>query len=758
MTSAKISLWISLAGAGALATSCMVGPNYVTPRAKLASQWAPNPALTNRPFSDAEIYWWRNFDDPVLDRLVETACSNNLSLQVAGVRVLEARARLGKSIGNLFPQQQGISGQVNYTKLNDSVLAGIPGVNPNYVSDQLLFGATWEIDFWGKYRRAIQSNRADFLGSIASYDDGMVTLISDVASAYVNIRTLEERRRVALHNLELQRESLRIATAQFNAGQTSELDEQQAATRLGQTESQIPLLDQGISQYQNGLAVLLGDTPEHIDAQLTGPGGIPVAPDRVAVGIPRDLLRRRPDVRAAGLTAASYSALIGVAKANMYPAFSLSGEFGVGANNQFNNTLSDMFMWQSRAANAGAGILFPVFNYGTIALRDKLARLPGVGDVMVFGIGQYAMRVWLDPELMRERALTPRDVIGAIQKQNVKVAAGQIGMPPAPPGQEFQLTVNVQGALTDVNEFENIIVKSDTGNGGQLTRIRDVGRVELGAQTYSQFFDVDDRPAGGIAIYQLPEANALDTAQRVRTAMEQYAKSFPPGLSYSIPFDTTKFVRASVNEVYRTLFEAGLLVLLVIMVFLQNWRATLVPATTVPVTIVGAFAGMAALGFSVNLLTLFAVVLAIGIVVDDAIVVVEGASQHIERGKTPKQASIDAMRDLFGPIIGITLVLMSVFLPPAFMPGITGQMYRQFALVIAVTALISAVNAVTLKPTQCALWLRASDPGRRKNVFYRWFNSVYQPSERFYARLIRRMVRRSGLMVLVALGLVGAAV
>ena len=197
-----------------------------------------------------------------------------------------------------------------------------------------------------------------------------------------------------------------------------------------------------------------------------------------------------------------------------------------------------------------------------------------------------------------------------------------------------------------------------------------------------------------------------------------------------------------------------MLVLLVIMVFLQDWRATLVPATTVPVTIIGAFAGMALLGFTVNLLTLFAIVLAIGIVVDDAIVVVEGAAKHIEHGKTPKQASIDAMRELFGPIIGITLVLMSVFLPPAFMPGITGQMYRQFALVIAVTALISAVNAVTLKPTQCALWLRPHDPNRKKKFFFRWFNSVYEPTEKFYVRLIRPDGARSGLMVLIALVLV----
>jgi len=396
-------------------------------------------------------------------------------------------------------------------------------------------------------------------------------------------------------------------------------------------------------------------------------------------------------------------------------------------------------------------------NFATIKLRDKLARLPGVGDVNVFGIGEYSMRIWLDPELLRQRSLTPKDVMNALQRENAKVAAGQLGMPPTPPGQDFQLTINVEGALTDVKQFEQIIVKSSSENGGQLTRMLDVGRVELGAKTYGQFFKEDRKPAGGIAIYQLPEANALDTANVVLEAMARYAKHFPQGLRYSVPLDTTTFVRESVNEVYRTLYEAGILVLLVIMVFLQDWRATLVPATTVPVTIVGAFAGMALLGFTINLLTLFAIVLAIGIVVDDAIVVVEGAAKHIERGKAPKQASIDAMGELFGPIIGITLVLMSVFLPPAFMPGITGQMYRQFALVIAVTALISALNAATLKPTQCALWLRPHDPNRRKNFFFRWFNSVYEPTERLYVRLIRRMVQRSGLMVAIALALVAMA-
>jgi HAE1 family hydrophobic/amphiphilic exporter-1 len=398
-------------------------------------------------------------------------------------------------------------------------------------------------------------------------------------------------------------------------------------------------------------------------------------------------------------------------------------------------------------------------NYASIRMRDVLARLPGVGDVTVFGIGQYSMRVWLDPQKLLARSLTPNDVINAIRQQNQDVAAGQTGTPPAASGQDFQLTVNVAGALNDVAEFENIIVKTDAAAQGSraITRLKDVARVELGAQTYSQFFTMDGKQAAGIAIFQLPEANALDVATGVRAKLASLAKDFPAGITYSIPFDTTKFVSASIHEVYRTLIEAGILVLIVILVFLQNWRATLVPATTVPVTIIGAFAAMAAMGFSINILTLLSVVLAIGIVVDDAIVVVEGVSHNIERGMAPKQASIEAMRELFAPIIGITLVLMAVFLPAAFMPGITGQMYRQFALVIAATALISAINAATLKPTQCALWLRPIPPGQTKNWFYRGFDAVYNPIERAYVRLIARMVEHSGTTFAIAAVLIVAS-
>ena len=388
-------------------------------------------------------------------------------------------------------------------------------------------------------------------------------------------------------------------------------------------------------------------------------------------------------------------------------------------------------------------------NYATLNLQDELARLPGVGDVTIFGAGQYSMRIWLKPDQLKARGLVPQDVINAVQQQNQQVAAGQIGMPPAATDQNFQYTINVPGRLADVGEFADIIVKAESGEGGQITRVRDVARVELGAQSYNQFFKLDGQPAAGIAIFQLPEANALDVATRVQSTVKGLSAAFPPGLVYDIPFDTTTFVRASIAEVYRTLFIAAVLVLIVIMVFVQDWRAILVPATTVPVTIIGAFAAMAALGFSVNLATLFAIVLAIGIVVDDAIVVVEGAARHIERGLSPREAAIAAMAELFGPIIGITLVLMSVFLPAAFLPGVSGQLYRQFALVMAATALISAINAATLKPTQCALWLRP--PPKRRNLFFRGFNRVYAAAERGYAGLVARMVRHS--LVTAALGL-----
>jgi hydrophobic/amphiphilic exporter-1 (mainly G- bacteria), HAE1 family len=401
-------------------------------------------------------------------------------------------------------------------------------------------------------------------------------------------------------------------------------------------------------------------------------------------------------------------------------------------------------------------------NYATINLVNELARLPGVANVNVFGAAKYAMRVWMDPRKLYAFGLAPEEVIMAIRQQSQLVAAGQTGMPPAPKTQDFQYTIDIQSRFDDPSQFEQIIVKSEgTAQGARLVRIKDIGRVELGSQNYSQQCQFNDRPAGCIAIYQSPDANSLQVAKEVNAKMAELSKRFPRDLRFGVPFDTTVFVKDSIDEVYTTLYEAGLLVLVVILVFLQNFRATLVPATTVPVTIIGAFAGMAALGYTINLSTLFGIVLAIGIVVDDAIVIVEGASKHIERGLSGHDASIQAMKELFGPIIGITLVLMAVFVPPAFLPGISGKMLAQFAVVIATTALISAINAATLKPTQCAQWLRPAAPGR-KNPFYRAFNQAYDFLEAHYTRLVGVLVKRAGAVVLVglaisALGILGLA-
>jgi hydrophobic/amphiphilic exporter-1 (mainly G- bacteria), HAE1 family len=409
-------------------------------------------------------------------------------------------------------------------------------------------------------------------------------------------------------------------------------------------------------------------------------------------------------------------------------------------------------------------------NYASINMQDELARLPGVGNVNIFGTGTYAMRIWLDPQKMLAYSLNPSDVLQAISHQNQEVSSGQIGAPPTAGKVPYQFTVNVPGQLADVDEFSNIIIKTITqkpnesatsnssNNSAQIVRIRDVGRVELGSNSYNQLAKLNNKPAAAIGIYQLPGANALQVAIEVRKAVEKMAAKFPPGMEYSIPFDTTIFVKASVNEVYKTLFEAGILVLIVILFFLQNYRATLVPTTTVPVTIIGAFFAMLVLGYSINLLTLFALVLAIGIVVDDAIVIVEGVTQHIERGTPPKESAISAMSELLGPIIGITLVLMAVFVPAGFMPGLTGAMYAQFALVIAATAFISAINAMTLKPTQCALWLKPIDTHKEKNVVFRIFDRLYNPVENTYIGFIDRLVHNNKTVCLIGILLVVLAI
>src|SRR5262250_2866739 len=395
-------------------------------------------------------------------------------------------------------------------------------------------------------------------------------------------------------------------------------------------------------------------------------------------------------------------------------------------------------------------------NYAIINLQRPIARLPGVGQITVFGAGPYSMRVWLDPDKLKAFGLTVLDVENAIKHQNIQVAAGQIGGPPAAANQVFQFTVNTLGRVSDVEQFENIIIKAkppateasqtlkttETNQTAMVVRIKDVGRVELSQQQYTIFSGLSGKKTAHIAVFALPGANALQVAKEIRALMTEMSKTFPTGLKYMTLYDTTLFINQSVHAVYETLIEAGILVLIVIMLFLQNFRAMLVPATTVPVTIIGAFAAMALLGFTVNLMTLFALILSIGIVVDDAIVIVENTSRYIEEGLTPKDAAIKAMSELTGPVLGITLVLTAVFSPASFLPGITGQMFRQFALVIAATAIISAINALTLKPTQCALYLRPVPKDRQVNWFYRGFNRIYGAVERRYIGLAGWMFAR----------------
>jgi hydrophobic/amphiphilic exporter-1 (mainly G- bacteria), HAE1 family len=397
-------------------------------------------------------------------------------------------------------------------------------------------------------------------------------------------------------------------------------------------------------------------------------------------------------------------------------------------------------------------------NYAVINMQNPLARLPGVGQVKVVGAGKYSMRVWLDPNKLQYYGLTTLDVQNAIQSQNVEVVAGQLGGPPVPRDQKFQFTVNSLGRLSDVEEFENIVVKSQrTEEAAQLVRIKDLARVELSQQTFANFSQVFGKNAAHLIFYTLPGANDLDVAKEVLAQVEKMKKAFPPGLQYASVYNTTKFVQQAITSVYHTLLEAAVLVLIVIMVFLQNFRAMLVPATTVPVTIIGAFAAMAALGFSINLFTLFALILAIGIVVDDAIIIVENASHYIEKGMTPHDAAIKAMSELTGPVIGITLVLTAVFVPAAFLPGITGQLFRQFALVIAATAVISALNAVTLKPAQCALYLRARKKDYKPNLFFRGFNRGYSAVENVYVGIVSWMAHRTLLMMAIFFAIIALA-
>ncbi|TDJ16732.1 MAG: multidrug efflux RND transporter permease subunit [Gammaproteobacteria bacterium] len=391
-------------------------------------------------------------------------------------------------------------------------------------------------------------------------------------------------------------------------------------------------------------------------------------------------------------------------------------------------------------------------NYATLRIRDALSRVPGVGEVSIFPQSDYSMRIWLDPHQLKSRRITTQEVLDAIREQNVQVAAGQLGQPPAPRGQSFQLAVNVLGRLSDIGQFEEIIVK--TGKDGGMTRLADVARIELGGKSYDITSGLSGVPSASIAIYQLPGANALQVADEIRARMAELSQLFPEGMEYKIPYDTTIFVDQSIKEVFITLFQASALVFLVLFLFLQDWRATLVPAVAIPVSLIGTFAVMGMLGFSLNMLTLFGLVLAIGVVVDDAIVVVEATVSHMERGLKAKEAAIKAMGEVAGPVIATTLVLLAVFIPAAFLPGITGQMYRQFALTIAVSTVFSSINALTMSPALAALLLKP--PKKRKNVLFRGFDTLFRHTERGYMGLVRTLVRRTFVMMVLFLGISAA--
>ncbi len=389
-------------------------------------------------------------------------------------------------------------------------------------------------------------------------------------------------------------------------------------------------------------------------------------------------------------------------------------------------------------------------NYIGIQIYQTLQRIPGVGNLTIWGEREYSMRVWLNPDKLASLGLTTNDVTAAISEQNLQVAAGSIGEPPVPEGQQFQYTITALGRLETVEQFEDIIIRAESD--GTVVRIEDVARVELGALSYDQDSLLDGKPAIGIGIYQLPGANALDVDKQVRATMEQLKKNFPSGVDYRIVYDTTEFVTASIIEVVKTLFEAFILVFIVVFVFLQNFRATLIPAITIPVSLIGTFALINAFGFSINTLSLFGLVLAIGLVVDDAIVVVENVSRLLqEKDISPKEATSAAMKEVTGPIVATSLVLMAVFIPVSFMPGISGQMYRQFALTIAFSVGISAINALTLSPALCALFLR-KETGPTW-WFYRKFNEGFERFKNGYQGWVKELTARWKLVVLVFAGL-----
>ncbi len=392
-------------------------------------------------------------------------------------------------------------------------------------------------------------------------------------------------------------------------------------------------------------------------------------------------------------------------------------------------------------------------NYSSINLRDALSRVPGVSEVAILGERAYGMRIWLDPQRLSSYGLMASDVIAVIREQNLQVAAGSVGEAPSPSDTQFQYAIQAQGRLTEVSEFEDIILRARSD--GSIVRMSDVARIELGAQNYGWFGQLNGKPAAILAIYQLPDANALDVADGVTAEMERLSERFPDGLQYQVTYDTTDYVRTSMREVMITLLQALALVILVVFIFLQDWRSTLVPTIAIPVSLIGSMAALLALGYSINTVSLFGLILAIGVVVDDAIVVVENVQHHMAKGLAPREATWTAMKEVSGPVVATTLVLLAVFVPVGFTPGLTGELFKQFAVTISVAVAISSINALTLSPALCASFLKLPKPAQRGPLA--WFEKIIGGARGGYGKVVGLLVRRVLLsLVLFAALLAGA--
>src|ERR1700704_5306130 len=390
-------------------------------------------------------------------------------------------------------------------------------------------------------------------------------------------------------------------------------------------------------------------------------------------------------------------------------------------------------------------------NYSYINLNDQLTRVPGIGNVQVFGAGQYAMRLWIKPDQLAKLGITVTEIVSAIQAQNTVNPAGQVGGSPSPKGQEYTYSVRAQGRLTSPEEFGNIIIRELPNTG--IVRVRDVARIELGAQDYTLSGRINGKPGAIVAVYQLPGSNAVDAAKGVRKLMEEAKKRFPHDVDYVMSLDTTESVTSGIRDIVVTIGISILLVIVVVYLFLQGWRATLIPLLAVPVSLIGTFILFPVFGFSINTLSLFGLVLAIGLVVDDAIVVVEAVERHIEDGITPKEAALKAMQEISGPVVGIALVLSAVFVPTAFIPGITGRLYQQFAVTIAISVLLSAFNALSLSPALAALLLRPKKPSRGLlRRFFDAFNRLFERITNGYVRVCAALIRKSVVAFIMLVG------